>query len=159
MALRRRQSDTVSVNELTGSDAAYLAGLVDADGTVSLTRKHRNETRSVMVSISNTDRALLEFVRSTVGAGKLTNKRASGHNHRSSFVYSVYNRQALRLLERIAPFLKTYKARRARAILTHYVNLTPRNGKYDEATRRRRLAFERMVLGIRPDAKAGADST
>lgn len=52
------------MNHLNPADAAYLAGLVDADGTVTLSRKHRSESRHLAVSISNTDRDLLDFVMS-----------------------------------------------------------------------------------------------
>lgn len=37
---------------LLGTDAAYIAGLIDGEGTVTLTRKHRNENRQLCVSIS-----------------------------------------------------------------------------------------------------------
>ena len=50
------------MNTLSRCCSAYIAGLVDADGTISLTRKHINENRHPVVSISNTDRCLLEFV-------------------------------------------------------------------------------------------------
>ncbi len=65
------------MNDLTPSEAAYVAGLVDADGTVTLMRRHRNENRHAAVSISNTDLGLLQFVCSLVGTGKITNKRAA----------------------------------------------------------------------------------
>ncbi|MGH8618677.1 MAG: LAGLIDADG family homing endonuclease, partial [Burkholderiales bacterium] len=59
---------------LSPTDAAYLAGLIDGEGTIGLTRRHRNDQRQVVVSISNTERPLLEWVLLTVGAGKITGK-------------------------------------------------------------------------------------
>jgi len=44
-------------------DAAYLAGLVDGEGTVALSHKHRGEHRQLLVSISNTERQILDFGR------------------------------------------------------------------------------------------------
>jgi len=35
-------------------DAAYIAGLIDGEGTITLSRKHKNENRQLVVSISNT---------------------------------------------------------------------------------------------------------
>jgi hypothetical protein len=32
---------------LSKTDAAYIAGLIDGEGTVTLTRKHRNENRQI----------------------------------------------------------------------------------------------------------------
>ncbi len=57
-------------NQLSDVDSAYIAGLIDGEGTITLTRKHRNENRQLAISISNTDKGLLEFVLLTIGAGK-----------------------------------------------------------------------------------------
>lgn len=38
--------------------AAYIAGLIDGEGTLTLSRRHRNENRHLVVSVSNTDRPL-----------------------------------------------------------------------------------------------------
>ena len=138
------------MNAINVCDAAYLAGLIDADGTVTLTRKHRYENRHAAVSISNTDKNLLKFVAGTIGAGEITGKRIVRSNHCLSFVFSIYNRQALLLLECVYPFLHTYKARRAEIMLRDYLALTPRNGKYTDEMRLARRAFEDEVLAIKP---------
>ena len=65
------------VADLSQVDAAYIAGLIDGEGTVTLTRKHRHENRQLAVTISNTELRLLNFVLGTVGAGKITRKRTS----------------------------------------------------------------------------------
>ena len=49
------------VNSLSPVDAAYIAGLVDGEGTITLSRKHAGEGRQLVLSISNTERPLLEF--------------------------------------------------------------------------------------------------
>ena len=46
-----------NVIELATIDAAYIAGLIDGEGTITLTRLHRNQNRQLVVSISNTERA------------------------------------------------------------------------------------------------------
>ncbi|MCW9088029.1 MAG: LAGLIDADG family homing endonuclease [Gammaproteobacteria bacterium] len=122
-------------NTLSSIDAAYIAGLIDGEGTITLTRKHRNENRQLAVTISNTEKDLLEYVLKTIGAGKITNKRTTRAHHTPSFTYALYNRQALNLLAQIHPYLKTYKVRRARLILSDYLSLTPRNGKYTDQLR------------------------
>ena len=87
--------------------AAYVAGLVDGEGTITLTAQHRGEKRRLVVAISNTDRSLLEFVRQIVGAGRITAKRTYKEYHSPSFAYTVSNRQALDLVTQIASYLKT----------------------------------------------------
>jgi hypothetical protein len=52
--------------------AAYIAGLIDGEGTVTLTRLHANENRRIVVSIANTEIQSLKFVIEQVGAGKIT---------------------------------------------------------------------------------------
>ena len=52
--------------------AGYIAGLIDGEGTITLTRVHRNENRRLVVSISNNDLSLLRFVLEVVGAGRIT---------------------------------------------------------------------------------------
>ena len=153
MASNKTIRDHSLVNELIPSHAAYLAGLIDADGTVTLTRKHRNETRHAAVYISNTDRNLLDFAKNTIGAGKITNKRAVGERHRKSYTFAITNRQAIHLLIDIEPFLRTYKGDRARMIIKDYVTLTPRNGRYTNELAIARRRFEQAVLSVKPPQK------
>ena len=134
--------------DLVKSDAAYIAGLIDGEGTVTLTRKHKNEFRQLCVSISSTERGLLEYVLSVTGVGKITNKSTSKSHHSHSYAYAVYNRQALSLLVAVAPYLKSYKRGRTRLILSDYLAVTPRNGKYTDEILARKKAFEESVLSI-----------
>lgn len=135
--------------ELNAIDASYIAGLVDGEGTITLTRKHQNENRQLCVSISSTEIDLLNFVLSATGVGKITNKKPSESHHAHSYAYAVYNRQALALLENICQFLRSYKRDRAELILQEYLIVTPRNGKYTSELLSRKKEFERSVLSIK----------
>jgi hypothetical protein len=126
-----------------------MAGLIDGEGTVTLSRRDRNDQRQLVVSIANAERRLLEWTLDTVGAGKITGKRISSPLHSPSFTYSIANRQALQLLEQIAPYLRSYKATRTQLVLQNYINLTPRNGRYTEEIRAERDRFLTTVLGIK----------
>ena len=137
------------VRQLSAADAAYLAGLIDGEGTVTLSRKHAGDMRQLVVSISNTELGILEFALVCVGAGKLTRKRTSKAHHTPSYSYAVGNRQALALLAQIEPYMRSYKGDRARLALSDYVRLTPRNGKYSEALRVERHVFESALLDLR----------
>jgi hypothetical protein len=148
----------VVLNKLSDSQAAYLAGIIDGEGTITLTRTHRGENRRPVVSISSTELPLLEYVRSVVGAGKITNKRSTRTYHSPSFAYSLFSRQALTLLGRISGYLRTYKCERARLLLDEYVLLTPRNGRYTELQRRARQDFERRFFALSVRAAATSDA-
>ena len=140
-----------TVRKLDPCDAAYIAGLVDGEGTITLTVQHRGENRRLVLSISNTELPLLEFVRRVVGAGRITTKRTYSKRHMPSFTYQISSRQALSLLVQIAPHLRTYKAKRARLALCNYIRLTPRNGKYTQKMKRERQKFERQLLNALPE--------
>jgi hypothetical protein len=138
--------------DLSPDIAAYLAGLIDGEGTITLSRRHSNECRQLVVSIVSTERELLQWVLDAGAAGKVTRKRTVSENHAPSFTFSVSNRQALTLLGQVAPWLRTYKRRRASLALKHYVSVTPRNGRYNQELRAAKTAFEADFLAIRPGA-------
>jgi hypothetical protein len=140
------------VNPLAAVDAAYIAGLIDGEGTITLSRKHAAEKRQLAISISNTEERLLDFVLQSVGAGKITRKRTAKAHHSPSLTYAIWNRQALSLLVQIERFLRSYKRGRARLVLDHYVQLTPRNGKYTPEVEAARRRFESTLLELRPSS-------
>ncbi len=137
------------VKTLTPVEAAYIAGLVDGEGTISLARKHRLENRQLVVSISSTEIGLLKYVQDAVGAGRITNKRTYNKNHTPSKTYQISNRQALDFLKQIAPYLKSYKVDRVALILKHYLRLTPRNGRYSSRQIEEREIFIRQFFALR----------
>ena len=139
----------IQINRLSPVHAAYLAGLIDGEGTVTLTRLHRHENRRLVVSISNNDASLLIFVAEIVGAGKITTKKIYSDRHARSFTYQVSSRQAHDLLRHLAPYLKTYKSKRAKLVLDDYLRLTPRNGRYTPEIAASRLEFEARLLAIK----------
>jgi len=143
----------VPLRQLSDTEAAYLAGIIDGEGTITLTRTHRGENRRPVVSISSTELPLLH-VRSVVGAGRITSKVRAQAHHSPSFAYSISSRQALTLLGRVSPYLRTYKAGRACLLLEEYVRVTPRNGRYTRHQRAARQAFEQRFFADSVRAKA-----
>lgn len=134
------------VTALVPETCAYIAGLIDGEGTITLTREHRSENRRLVVSIANTELALLDFVRRAVGAGRVTRKRVTSDAHTPSFAYRITSRQAVALLRQILPHLRSCKARRAQLAVTRYIAVTPRNGRYTAELREERRAFEEEFL-------------
>lgn len=136
------------VQNLSTEDAAYIAGLIGGEGTIALSRKHANENRQLVVTISNTEYPILDFVLHTVGAGKITRKRSSRPQHQPGLTYAITNRQALDLLGQVHRFLRSYKRGRSALVLSSYVALTPRNGKYTSDLVEARTAFEARFLAM-----------
>ena len=137
-------------NALDAATAAYIAGLVDGEGTVTLTRTHRGENRRLVVCISNNELAILQYVHRAVGAGRITTKRTYAPHHAQSYAYQISSRQALALLYQVFPYMRSYKAIRAGMALADYERVTPRNGRYSDELRRARAAFENRLLATKP---------
>ena len=133
---------------LSEVDAAYIAGIIDGEGTITLTRTHRGENRRAVVSISSTELPLLTYVRSVIGAGRNTGKVRAREHHSPSYAYCITSRQALQLLAQVCPFLRTYKSKRACLLLEEYVSVTPRNGRYTAEQREAREQLETRFFAI-----------
>ena len=141
------------VRTLAANDAAYVSGLIDGEGSIHLTRRHRGEHRQLAISISNTEKPLLVHVLTVVGAGRITSKATSHPDHTPSYAYTIENRQALALLRQVHPYLRSYKAARARLIIDNYIRLTPRNGKYTEKQLAARAEFVSAFFSITAHGK------
>lgn len=138
-----------AVASLSPVDAAYQAGLIDGEGTIALTRLHARANRQLAVSISCTEEVLVQWALQTIGAGKITRKATKGAQHAPGLTYAIANRQALDPLRQIEPYLRSYKHRRANLILSEYLAVTPRNGKYTSAMTAARRQFEREFAAIK----------
>jgi hypothetical protein len=136
------------VRRLTESEAGYVAGIVDGEGTITLTRTHRGENRRPVISISSTEQPLLLYVRSVIGAGRITCKKCERAHHAPAFAYTISSRQALSVLRQISGLLRTYKAKRAGLLMNEYLLVTPRNGRYDARLRSAKEDFERRFFAI-----------
>lgn len=139
------------IKQLSNVDAAYLAGLIDGEGTVALSHSNSNH-RSPSVSIANTDYTLVEWPMQITGVGFICKKGTATKkksHHLDSYIYAVHYDNALELLGQIYPYLKN-KSKRARAklLLDQYKLLTPRNGKYTAEELVARLKFEEEFLSL-----------
>ena len=141
-------------NQMSLADAAYLAGLIDGEGTITLSRINRNKYRALVVTVSNTELAILKYVQAITGVGKITNKRITKPTHTPSFTYQVSNRQALDMLGQIAEYLRSHKAARAQLALKDYLPLTPRNGRYSTEQLEKRELFIERFFDIKPTTQA-----
>jgi hypothetical protein len=129
------------VKPIQAIDAAYISGLIDGDGTITLTKRHQNENRQLVVTISNNERQLLEYVLKVSGVGAISKKRMYQAHHKINYTYKVTNRQAYYFLKQIINYLRSHKKARAQLILDKYLKLTPRNGKYTSLMKLERENF------------------
>ena len=117
---------------LSDIEAAYAAGILDGEGSVSLTRNHSGRWPSPQVSVASNDRELLDWLRCRFG-GSITVKQPRKPQHSLSFDWKLTDRRALHFLQIVRPYLVIdRKIRRCDLLLIAYLECTPRNGRYSE---------------------------
>lgn len=126
-------------------EAAYLAGIIDGEGTITLTRIHKGENRRPCITISSTDIELLKYIHSLTGGLISKKKNYQPKRHKNSYTLSIRNKNDVFLILKLTlPFLRVAKKKkRAEWILNHYNKVTPRNGKYSRLLLKKKIQFEK----------------
>ena len=109
-------------------EKAYLAGIVDGEGTVTLMKHHKNETPTPYVSVANNNLGLLQWIKNRIGGTICTKKKRLPH-HNDSYAWSARQDRAIRLLNDIKSYL-IIKKPQADLITEQYKSVTHRSGKY-----------------------------
>ena len=114
-----------TILQLSNEDAAYLAGLIDADGTISAqvnSQRNRDGSRRMpvpMVLVVNTDLELIAWLKKVIGYGcshetkaKPTRPGQNMENWRPVHRFQITGRSAITLVGRVRPYLRV-KAEKA----------------------------------------------
>jgi hypothetical protein len=136
---------------LSKTEAAYLAGIIDGEGTITLTKMHRTEHRRPIISIASTEIELLQYIQKLIGGYISSKKNYNPSLHKNSYVLTIKNkRDIFTILICISPYLKiSQKKKRASLILDKYDKLTARNGKYNPDQLLLKQLFEEEFLSIK----------
>lgn len=110
-------------------EGAYLAGIIDGEGTMTLARQRRNETPVPTVSIANNNLEPLKRVKCWLGGGSIVHKKKRKAHHSESYAWIIRHDKALRLLKDVQPYL-IVKRPQAGLIIRKYKSVTHRAGKY-----------------------------
>jgi hypothetical protein len=110
------------------AERAYIAGIVDGEGTITLTRKHRNNIHSPEITVANTDLRLLEWLKERLG-GLIKKKVRKLPQHSQAYTWIITNNRAIGVMNEIQEFL-IIKRKHSELITKNYKACTPRNGKY-----------------------------
>lgn len=102
------------------TEKAYIAGIIDGEGSIMLIRFHKNQHPAPCISIASTSLELLEWIKSKTKLGQIKcKKNYNTTKHQDSYVYTVKYDNAIELLAEITPFLViTQKKQRAELILS-----------------------------------------
>jgi len=85
-------------------DAAYLAGLIDGEGSIMLTKRKTNV--ALTLTITNTVKSVLEWVIEIAGVGSIQEKNQYSPLHKKGWTFSVHSQAASSLLLQLRPYLK-----------------------------------------------------
>ena len=131
-------------------EASYVAGIIDGEGSITLTRMHEKEFRRPCISIASTDKDLLIYIQSLTDGIINNKKNYNPEKHKDSYtLYIKKKKDVFNTLEQIYPFLRiVQKKKRALWILECYDNVTTRNGKYNPESLEQKIAFEDAFFKI-----------
>ena len=116
-----------------------------------LEKIHKNNHPSPVVSITSTTIELLEYIKETIGFGKIIKKTNYNiEKHKDCYTFVVNYNNAISLLKDIYPYLVIKsKSKRAKMIIEDYKNLTPRNGRYSDNLLKEKDEFYRKFREIK----------
>lgn len=102
-AARARYRRGTKANELTATQAAYMAGLVDGEGTIMLYR--RRQYAALRLVVSNTNAAVLDWCATTMGVGDVQWKHRGNEKHRAAGMWSANSDAAEGIIAQMLPYL------------------------------------------------------
>lgn len=128
--------------------AAYFAGLIDGDGSITL--GHRSGKYMPLVSITNTDDKLIAAAMETFPGGVIRTRNRRTERWKAAHEARWRYRSALAILDHVLPFLIC--KREAAILVLSWRTLVRRNGKY---TQEEAEAIAAIVPAIRAINKRG----
>lgn len=100
------------VRQMSPTEAAYLAGLIDGEGSIVAVKRNKKGRTTWRLQVSSTTPILLEWCIQTTGVGTIVTKKTTNPKHADSKWWQCYSWNAMDILKQIAPYmiLKTDKA-------------------------------------------------
>ena len=140
------------------ADKAYLAGLIDGEAYVGITRSATGSAKGckrgvayrVMVSIAMTNRAAIDYARFVSGVGTIySRRRPTNPKHSQAWTWNVWSRQAVGLLRQIEPYLKV-KGNAARSCIEFQAAMRypGKNGLSDEEWANRERLWKKTKVRV-----------
>ena len=91
-------------------EKAYMAGIIDGEGTVTLSRAHANEMPAPKVSVANNSLQLLNWIKDKAGSGVIIKRTKREPQHGIQYVIDISDNAALTLLAEIKEYLMIKKS-------------------------------------------------
>lgn len=126
---------------MSPTEAAWVAGIVDGEGTITIrTKPYPGGKRYQVASLSvcNTDTELIAQVVEFTGIGRLYFNIRANHKRKEVWRWQTDQRQAAAVVEQLLPWLTA--KRRVGELLLEFQTLR-RSGKYRDGDRERQLGI------------------
>jgi hypothetical protein len=106
------------VQHLSVADLAYLAGLLDGEGSICILKRVRNGRirHWLEISIGNTDYEVLEWVRDTFGGHLSSNAQTNTEHSHKVWRWRANTQEAAGILRDVTPYVRIKRAQVALAI-------------------------------------------
>lgn len=141
---------------MTETDKAYLAAFIDGEGSISLNLTHTGVTTKttsyvLRVRVTNTNLAVLEWIRDTVQYGNIISKKrypSKSGMTKPAWEWYLTNSKASILLEQILPYMKVKKLQAETGIdYCRSIGLTSGSQKLSEdIVRFRQTCRDKMIM-------------
>ena len=98
-----------TVKQMTATQAAWVAGFFDGEGTIAAYKGGRGgKYLSYIIQLPNTHKGSLDFVQKVTGAGRVTKRSMKGRasHHKQQYLWKLSSqRDIVAFCEQILPFL------------------------------------------------------
>ena len=120
------------MRELTDIDAAYIAGLVDGEGCLSIVRQKNSNCRGGFAyrcgfRIASSNQGIMEWLSEAIGAGCVKSHQPKMRNSKRQWSLDLWSDDASELTMRLLPYLRI-KRPNAELLLAFQNALTQRVG-------------------------------
>lgn len=111
------------------TEKAYIAGLVDGDGSIMLLKCHTDrgiEDHILRLRIGQTTEPVLTWVKLVTGVGNIHRPKRNSPLHRSRYEWSCAGKKAFQVIQEIEPYLIVKKVHAA--IAFRFMETMPGHG-------------------------------
>lgn len=135
---------------ISSEEKAYLAGIIDGEGSIMLLKIHYNQYPAPCISVASISLELLEWIKNITGLGTIkAKKNYKPDKHQNSYTYVAKYNDALLILEMIEPYLVIkQKKLRTQLILNSYKSITLRNGRNTPDQRKVKDEFYQKFMAL-----------
>jgi hypothetical protein len=132
--------------KLAEIDKGWIAGIIDGEGSICLTRQKANEHRSPELEVTSTTKEMLEKLQGLCG-GSISIQKVYQAHYKPSWHWNIKGNKVLELLSEIREYLLVpEKKYRADLLVNEYKLVTPRNGRYSAEKLQQKLDFEKRFF-------------